>query len=1108
MNNEEEERAVLERALLRLASLEDTALPDALHRLLPKVLPLLRRAGVIRTAALELVRLISKRASAYSPKPMPMPLKELVLCFCDPNSIPELDGQFALLFIDGVTSQLSVDDKTPDLWISVAAPLLSQFAMRTEEHQTLIFHIVLSLLPGFSKLERTTNVDSSKSSEEKMKFLLDRYNISMSLFDQETFLRAGLDFLLYPYASPKKKADEAENKEAEQEVPPGLSLKGVKLVTRNGKISWNFASLSKAKLEFINFLRCGIFEVTVIYPHILVCAVDSSDTVTAAAEDGFRRMGKPNLDEHPKLISTMFEVYLGGSQNDADSLRKKPCSELLKVRIIKEFLRSTQCTKSSASCFKVLLDSLVGEHNYLKLRSSGVQFLQWVLLHGEANDTKKFAPLFLKHLLKMLKDHSEKDDQMEFRGLIYEPLAQLCALVPDVVNKSIQVPMFFFKRFKSESAMNKSSVENGIRVLCSAFTSLSPAMDSQMKSFLLTLLQNEDPESEPLIPKEKILILFWLNQIFPFSDSEVRLICCQYAAEEHPEVKDAASKGLLARVVKNQSGMVSLQPFPVFSEFISLLYSRERHDASSINPAYFRECLLFAKKCFSFALRQGKQENLTVESISLYVRMLLDCFNSNLFEKVALGSLQVSASELLLDVCASSLEVSAQLITFEFARSFLSHQNGEIRDNFAGIVSKIASLLDQSSFGSFIQDLLNTLEDESIVNGLNKSLVHGTLHCLGSAIDTQSSRFDRSFIARSTSVLVQLLGSSNAGVSSSSCVCLSRVFVNFGLSFESGEHVKYQFTASQAVARLFRLAKNSKENEVGVNAFNTLSSFCKSIASGSQVANSVEVVELVIGGLLQFTSLRDSEVSLSCGEAIAQVCAIKGLEVGGNAESKTSEDVFSFMWKKLVMEEFPNASKIVRSNLAVWLLVLSFRLGSTIDSLGFASHLQEVFCSLLKDSKQVTQEAASKGLMFLYDNSSPDTKLNLSKSFLFLPGKMAASLASSSSSGGNSTDEKDKEKEDTEQRISTYGELTQIAQDFNQPGLIYYFLDLACTSPLWLGAVGSKFSKKSIDKICEIVIPRLVSLFPKLYRYQYHPSPFVKVSACCYFRLLMFCRQS
>ena len=80
--------------------------------------------------------------------------------------------------------------------------------------------------------------------------------------------------------------------------------------------------------------------------------------------------------------------------------------------------------------------------------------------------------------------------------------------------------------------------------------------------------------------------------------------------------------------------------------------------------------------------------------------------------------------------------------------------------------------------------------------------------------------------------------------------------------------------------------------------------------------------------------------------------------------------------------------------------------------------------------------------------------------------------------------------------ISTYKELCSLATDLNQPDLVYKFMHLANYNATWNSRRGAAFGFSSIAaRAGEQLESHLPKIVPKLYRYQFDPTPNIQVSS-------------
>ena len=166
--------------------------------------------------------------------------------------------------------------------------------------------------------------------------------------------------------------------------------------------------------------------------------------------------------------------------------------------------------------------------------------------------------------------------------------------------------------------------------------------------------------------------------------------------------------------------------------------------------------------------------------------------------------------------------------------------------------------------------------------------------------------------------------------------------------------------------------------------------------------------------------------------------------------------------------------------------------------------IQRAFISLLGDNNDLVQDAASKGVAIVYEACSEDQREELVSSLLdTLLGKKPSEVK--------------KVNEDTKvfqegelgkipegRNLSTYKELCSLATDMGQPDLVYKFMHLANYNATWNSKKGAAFRFSSIaEKAGNQLSPYLPKIIPKLYRYQYDPTPRIQQSMASIWSLLV-----
>jgi proteasome component ECM29 len=88
--------------------------------------------------------------------------------------------------------------------------------------------------------------------------------------------------------------------------------------------------------------------------------------------------------------------------------------------------------------------------------------------------------------------------------------------------------------------------------------------------------------------------------------------------------------------------------------------------------------------------------------------------------------------------------------------------------------------------------------------------------------------------------------------------------------------------------------------------------------------------------------------------------------------------------------------------------------------------------------------------------------------------------------------------------LTTYKELCSLASDLNKPDLIYQFMHLANHNAIWNSKKGAAFGFSTIAERCgEDLKAHLPLIIPKLYRYQFDPTPNIQASMHNIWRVLV-----
>ncbi|KAK7017866.1 hypothetical protein SK128_016544, partial [Halocaridina rubra] len=205
--------------------------------------------------------------------------------------------------------------------------------------------------------------------------------------------------------------------------------------------------------------------------------------------------------------------------------------------------------------------------------------------------------------------------------------------------------------------------------------------------------------------------------------------------------------------------------------------------------------------------------------------------------------------------------------------------------------------------------------------------------------------------------------------------------------------------------------------------------------------------------------------------------------------SLAEKDVLNWLLEELLTKYVRQTHPSVRQASCIWLLALLKRCRNKPVIQKRLTRIQIAFMDLLGDNNDLVQDAASKGLGVVYECCSEATRQSMVEG-------LVQTLSEGKRTIQNVTQdtkifqEGELGKAPSGGQLSTYRELCSLATDLNQPDLIYKFMNLANHNSVWNSKKGAAFGFSTLASQAGIQLePYLPQIVPKLYRYQYDPTP-------------------
>eukprot|EP00736_Rhodelphis_marinus_P002650 Rmarinus@m.5492 len=221
------------------------------------------------------------------------------------------------------------------------------------------------------------------------------------------------------------------------------------------------------------------------------------------------------------------------------------------------------------------------------------------------------------------------------------------------------------------------------------------------------------------------------------------------------------------------------------------------------------------------------------------------------------------------------------------------------------------------------------------------------------------------------------------------------------------------------------------------------------------------------------------------------------------------ESLFDEFVTSLLDEFLISADHGRRGAACTWTLLLLKFAGHLPSIRSRVGALQAKLIGLLHDPDDFTQQTAGKALAVLFQRcdelrrkemvaqlTAAFEKGKSKKTFegdgsLFAPGSLRDGKSGSGSGSGSGAAGKEK-------GLSTYKELSQMANDLGKPELVYKFIEIANHNAVWNGRKGAALGLASIASVAPELNEHMEktnrALIPKLFRYLYDPNTRVQTA--------------
>uniref|UniRef100_A0A6P7FNW0 Proteasome-associated protein ECM29 homolog n=1 Tax=Diabrotica virgifera virgifera TaxID=50390 RepID=A0A6P7FNW0_DIAVI len=876
--------------------------------------------------------------------------------------------------------------------------------------------------------------------EKKLNF----FGLNEKLHIRMQLLEILLDMILLPYSalSPQAVDNENQSNNVTLPVPPCMSETSYKRVTST---TLKPEALEEIKLGIVKFLGQGIFNNEEILAHLVVAASDTRFSVANLADTELKRVIGSVDWSLPQTSLPLYDLFSGTILKSVKpELKKTSANTRIRLKLLTALCRVTDNGFIFPRCIHIILDSFFGANTNTRLKTLALNFAGNIIRYASEESLKPVDITLLKVLGRLISEGEEV-----LHGQTYVTIGMLAHRLPKSVYHSDELLETFFSNMENANQELKLQIREGLLNLILAYKyDIFPEecnKDDRLNRLFL-LIKSKIVSEEPMV---RFAAARTLATIFPPDHVPSKYLLLTATGDNKDEVSTEAFKALYGTNRKNdvdlsREKIKNKVIMPSFEEITKYIHG----EAESTMKA--------KKQCFSVGSHLLPFSVTTYTEILVYLRLCL------------IKDLEVPLTR---DVLKHPCEHTPMIA------SFLQEKSVDLNDE-SSIIQYVNLVRNLMVANPAPEPLCCMVELVGCVPNLHQYVLN----------NFQWVKDQLSAIKEDIREISSLLYSIILTCSASDADLATEV--KDLISQANTKTLEKQHGALLAVGRCLelKLSVNRKQNS--------------------------DLVKLCIESLVPFLKHQNALlVSAACTSIglIGRVCDLpledgKPKENGSPDAKKMAIDAVTKMDIVNELLDVMNNTKLspkVREKAARSLGLLCVG--------GKFPHSREVLQGLLNTAKEncdlkyfffvdIIQDVASKGLCVVYDTYKSEELLQALVKQLTSGSRQVAAVTSDtklfeegqlgqSPTGGN---------------LTTYKELCSLASDLNKPDLIYQFMHLANHNAIWNSKKGAAFGFSTIAEKCgEDLKAFLPTIIPKLYRYQYDPTPNIQASMHNIWRVLV-----
>ncbi|KAL1514253.1 hypothetical protein ABEB36_003540 [Hypothenemus hampei] len=1112
-----EDLMLLERVFLRIGSATtDEQLENVLAKfLVPVLFKLSSPEEAVRKKVMELLIHVNKLVK--SRPNVQLPVETLLSQYQDPN-VSSFVINFAILYLRSGFPRLPSEKQ-----IELIPVLISSLHGKPLQHMN---SLLLLIVPLLDKVKVPTD-------PEKIKTFLD---LDKHVDVAKHFLEILFDIILLPYSSLNLQQETETNNQIP--VPSGMSEISLKRIIENKP--FKIEEFESIKLGILKFLAHGIFKPQDVLMHFIVAASDTRFAVAYLAEMELKKILGSVDWTSPQISQPLFLLFLGSKSNKPEQT-KVPANTRIRLKLLTYLCRVQGEGFLFPFCLQVIFDSLYGTNTNTKLKTLALNFTGNLIRHSTGDSLKKLSPILLGGLTKQLKEGDN-----EHQGQCYVNIGMLAQKFPEIVFENVGILQQYFNNLEEAPADLKIHVREGLLNLIQAYhyeVFPDDINKNDRLNMILALIKVKMNSEDSMA---RFACVRTLTTIFPPNHVPSKFLLLTAIGDRDEDVRQEAVKSIYGTSRQADFDISNISAkMPSFEEMTNYVYNQSSdimtdktkviqigNHSLPFTAKVYLEILLYLRLCLLKDLDIPLTKDVTKHPCQYtpkIVKHIREMYNNDK-GKIALTNYRLMVKNLLLaqpeiETLSFKIEMigaAPELTTLansdlKWVRDQLNNVKEDVREYAALLYSLLTKELSMDNFDSEIKYLI----EQTSKNNLETQ--HGALLALGNCLEAyilklrrEGTCFDKEdVIKQCLNVLATFLKNKNMLLVGGAIYSIGLIARVTNLPLENGN-------------TLDDGSPNAKKPAIGINKFElveTLLEFMNnaklSVKIREKAARSLGLLcvgeqfphtKMIMEGLLKTSKdTKDIEVHFTIGESLLMCCQtifspeardpwlVNPEEFSRDGpDSSIDENLDWFLEQLLQLSREPHPNTKQASS--IWLLAILKGCGKREPIANRIQVIQNTFMNFLCENNDIVQDVASKGLCVIYDSFKSEDLLTALVNQLTLGTRNVTQVTSdtkifqegqlgSTPSGEN---------------LTTYKELCSLASDLNKPDLIYKFMHLANHNAMWNSKKGAAFGFTGIAQKCGEDLKKLMpEIVPKLYRYQFDPTPNIHDSMSNIWRVLV-----